>query len=303
MDYIKSFIHQEDLGELIENESMKYHTSMRTGGNVRFLYIPSDVNALIKVLHLLKEHHIKYFILGKGSNLLFPDGIHDLFVIKISKIMDEFVQNNDEFTIGAGASIQMIAKKLSKMGYSGIEFAGGIPGTLGGAIYMNAGAHTHDMSSIIKSVKIIDEDYNIRTIDNKDCDFHYRNSIFHQQGWIIIEATIKLQQGDPAHIFKQMAGNLAYRKEMQPLELPSCGSSFKNPQGNHAGKLIEECGLKGYTIGGAQVSEKHANFIVNINNATSTDVLDLIDHVVETVYDKTGIKLTPEMEIIKVDNE
>jgi UDP-N-acetylmuramate dehydrogenase len=303
MDYIKNFIHQEDLGELIENESMKYHTSMRTGGEVKFLYIPNDVNALIKVLHLLKKHQIKYFILGKGSNLLFPDGQHDLFVIKISKIMDEFVQNNNEFTIGAGTSIQMIAKKLSKMGYSGFEFAGGIPGTFGGAIYMNAGAHTHDMSSIIKDVKIIDENFNIRTIAKDECDFHYRNSIFHKKDWIIIEATIKLEQGDAAHIFKQMAGNLAYRKEMQPLELPSCGSSFKNPPGNHAGKLIEDCGLKGYVVGGAQVSEKHANFIVNINNASSTDVLNLIDHVVNTVDEKTGIKLTPEMETIKVEDE
>jgi UDP-N-acetylmuramate dehydrogenase len=303
MDYIKNFIHQEDLGELIENESMKFHTSMRTGGNVKFLYIPNDVHALIKVLHILKKYHIKYFILGKGSNLLFPDGAHDLFVIKISKIMDEFLQNNDEFTIGAGTSIQLIAKKLSKMGYSGFEFAGGIPGTFGGAIYMNAGAHTHDMSSIIKDVKIIDENYNIRTIANKDCDFHYRSSIFHQKDWIIIEATIKLDKGDPAYIFKQMAGNLAYRKEMQPLELPSCGSSFKNPSGNHAGKLIEDCGLKGYMIGGAQVSEKHANFIVNINDATSTDVLNLIEHVVDTVYEKTGIKLSPEMETIKAEDE
>ncbi|MGL5020795.1 MAG: UDP-N-acetylmuramate dehydrogenase [Mycoplasmatales bacterium] len=303
MKKIIKIIKNEDLGVVLLKESMKFHTTMRVGGEVSCLYIPNNLEALITVLKFAKEMKIQYLILGRGSNLIFPDEKINILVIKISHIFDDIIQSNCDFIIGAGISLQRVSKKLSKMGYSGLEFAGGIPGTLGGAVYMNAGAHTHDMASIIQSVKYIDENLNVITLANKDCDFSYRNSIFQNSKCIIIEATIRLQKGNPASIFKKMAGNFAYRTEMQPLELPSCGSSFRNPPGEHAGKLIEECGLKGYMIGGAKVSEKHANFIVNANNATARDILNLIEYVQKQVFLKKGIELVPEVEVIKVEHE
>ncbi|MGL5021128.1 MAG: UDP-N-acetylmuramate dehydrogenase [Mycoplasmatales bacterium] len=303
MKKIIKIIKNEDLGVVLLKESMKFHTTIRVGGEVSCLYIPNNLEALITVLKFAEEMKIQYLILGRGSNLIFPDGKINILVIKTSHIFDDITQSDCDFIIGAGISLQRVSKKLSKMGYSGLEFAGGIPGTLGGAVYMNAGAHTHDMASIIQSVKYIDENLNVITLSNKDCDFSYRNSIFQNSKCIIIEATIRLQKGNAASIFKKMAGNLAYRTEMQPLELPSCGSSFRNPPGEHAGKLIEECGLKGYMIGGAKVSEKHANFIVNANNATARDILNLIEYVQKQVFSKKGIELVTEVEVIKVEHE
>lgn len=299
MDKIIEYITYNELGKCLENESMRFHTTMRVGGTAKLLYIPDSTENLVTTINYFKENNIKYFIMGRGSNLIFSDELIDMVVVKISKVIDFREIDEDEIVVGAGYALARLAKEVSKLGLSGLEFAGGIPGSVGGSIYMNAGAHTGEMASIIESVTAIDESGKVVVLHNVDCEFSYRHSIFQERNYVILSCVIKLQQADSAIVYKKMAGNLEYRKEMQPLELPSVGSTFRNPEGHHAGKLIEQSGLKGYRIGGAAVSEKHANFIVNMGDATASDILSLVKHVQKVVYEKTGILL--QTEFVKVE--
>lgn len=284
--------------KIFEFEAMKNHTTINSGGVCRLLCIPDSIDDLRDLMALVHEFAVDYRVIGRGSNLLFTDILHEIVVIKISKTLNFLEVADDHISVGAGYSTQQFAKTVSKLGVCGFEFAGGIPGTIGGAIYMNAGAHTSDFAAMVQSVTYMDPLGKIHTINKEQCDFTYRHSIFNRIDAIIVSVCFKKELADKAVVFKRMSGNLEYRKEMQPLDVPSCGSTFKNPPGHHAGKLIEECGLKGYKIGGAQVSEKHANFVVNIDGGSSTDLLDLIELIIKTVKEKKGIDLTAEVEIV-----
>lgn len=300
METVINLIESEELGAILRDESLANHTTMRVGGIAKYMYIPANLEALIRVIKVLKEEEVKYMTIGRGSNLIFRYDINDTLIIKLSQVMEEIEIETDEVIVGAGRSLQYLAKRMSKAGYQGLEFAGGIPSTVGGALFMNAGAHAGEMSDIVRWVEYINEDDEVIRLTNEECKFSYRHSIFQElHNPIIIRAGLKIILGDKAEVFKRMSGNLEYRKEMQPLDLPSCGSVFRNPPGNHAGKLVEECGLKGYVLGGAKVSEKHANFIVNYDNATAEDIVNLIEHVKAVVYEKTLIKLHTEIRILE----
>lgn len=299
MNKLIEYINENELGEYLENERLRYHTSVRLGGKARLIFMPKDIESLSAIIKYVRANNIKHFILGRGSNIVFPDGELDIVVIKICRVLDFIEIDGCEIIVGAGYSLARLAKEVSKLGLAGMEFAGGIPGTVGGSVYMNAGAHTGDMDSIVEKVVVIDNDGYIVTLTNSECNFTYRHSIFQDTNYIIVSAVIKLVPGDSAAVYKKMAGNLAYRREMQPFELPSVGSTFRNPEGYHAGKLIEECGLKGFKIGGACVSEKHANFVVNMDEATSSDFIALVELIKKTVLDKKGVVL--ETEFVKVE--
>lgn len=287
-------------GTVIEDEPMKYHTSIRIGGKVKYYITPDSIESLLEVIHILKDNNEKFMFLGRGSNTIFPDYDMDLSIISIRDTVDYIDIDGEEIRVGAGYGMQKLAKKSSKLGLSGLEFAGGIPGTIGGCVYMNAGAHTQEIKDVVKYVKTMDCAGVFREYTNAECDFSYRHSIFQElKDEVIIEVGLKLEQQDPAEVFKRMSGNLAYRKELQPIELPSCGSVFKNPPNHHAGILIEEAGLKGHRIGGAEISNKHANFIVNIDEATSEDVMQLRQFVIDEIKKKFDIELTSEIKILE----
>ncbi len=287
-------------GKIEYNQEMKNHTFMKVGGKVSAIIYPNDIEAVSIIIKQCLSNNINYKVMGRGSNCVFGSSDLEILIIKISNVLDELIIDDEYVHVGAGYSMQKLAKTLSKKGFMGLEFAGGIPGSVGGAIFMNAGAHLHSISDIVISVDCFTKDGDIKTLTKEECNFGYRSSIFQENGYIIIGCKLEIKIGDKAQIFKKMSGNLAYRKEMQPLEFPSCGSSFRNPPGEHAGRLIDECGLKGYRIGGVCVSQKHANFIVNDQNGTGEDVFELVNYVKEVVFEKTNIKLHTEMEFINL---
>ncbi len=301
---LMSFISENLTGTLVQNDSMSNHCSIRVGGNVAGVFYPDTVEDITRAIKKCKECNVKYKIIGRGSNIIFPDENVDYLFIKISKTCDEY-ELIDENTIhvDAGYSLQKLSKKLSKEGFKGLEFAGGIPASLGGAIYMNAGAHTGEIKDVIKEVVCLDKDFKLVKFSNEECKFKYRKSIFQTNDYIILSATLHMEKGDKAQIFKKMSGNLEYRKEMQPLKWPSFGSVFKNPPGNHAGKIIDDLGLKGHKIGGAQISLKHANFIINNGDAKSEDVINLINLVKKEAKEKMNIDFETEVEIFKEEYE
>lgn len=299
MNNIIEVIKNNELAIIYENESMVNHCTMRVGGVVRLLVIPNDINCLVEIIKLINKSKVSFKIIGRGSNLIFDEGLHNIVVIKISNVIDDINVSKDIIEVGAGYSLQKFAKLVSKQGCSGFEFAGGIPGSVGGAVVMNAGAHTSDISKVLLSVEVLKSDGSIVEYDNAQCAFAYRHSIFQNTNDIIIKAYFKNIHNDEASVYKKMSGNLEYRKLMQPLSMPSCGSTFRNPLNNHAGKLIESCDLKGFKLGGAQVSEKHANFVINCDNATALDIENLISHIKKEVSEKFNIDLQTELEIVK----
>lgn len=288
---------------VVANEPMRFHTSMRVGGHVKYFITPNSIDSLIEIIQILQKNHQKYLVLGRGSNIIFPDHDMDLAIISINHTIDHLEIDGSNVRVGAGYSFQKLSKKLSKIGLSGLEFGGGIPGTVGGAVFMNAGAHSGEIKDIITQVKTINQQGIIKEYNKEECQFSYRHSIFQENKEIIIEVKLFLPQHDKAEIFKRMSGNLEYRKELQPLELPSCGSVFKNPNHMHAGALIDEAGLKGFRIGGAEVSKKHANFIVNVDDATAADVLAVRDHVIKVIKEKYNIDLVSEMRVFEEVDE
>lgn len=295
---LKLFVEKNNLGELLENESMHHHTYVKTGGRVHLLYAPNSVESLAKAFKFITDNSIKYFVIGRGSNLLFTDHPDEMVVIKLSKVIDHVEIIGTNVVVGGGYSLQALARRTSKLGLSGLEFAGGIPAAMGGATFMNAGAHTGDLSMIITRVTTITTGGTIKHYTNEECKFSYRHSIFQEVDEIIVEVEMELEQCDVATVFKRMSGNLEYRKEMQPLDKPSFGSAFRNPVGDHAGRLVELVGLKGYKIGGAQISDKHANFIINYDLATTQDFIDLIELAKSRVKAETGFDLETEVRII-----
>lgn len=293
------------LNNIFTDESLSRHTSFKIGGPCDFFVIAEDETELTDTISICDELCVRYLLLGNGTNVLVSDEGFSGVVIKLmgkfSEITIEEKINDGEALITAGAGV--LLSKLSmfslKKGFSGLEFAGGIPGSVGGAVYMNAGAYGHSVSDVIKSVVTLREDGKMKEYTCEEAKFSYRKSVFADNNEIILFARFLVKVYPRIPIRVVMERYRAERAEKQPLELPSAGSFFKRPEGNFAGKLIEEAGLKGYRTGDAGVSEKHAGFIVNYGNATFDDVIKVMQHVIDTVYDKFKVKLEPEVKIIK----
>ncbi len=298
MEEIIEFIKKKKIGTVKENIDLKKYTTYKVGGIARVLVYPKNEKKLLLLINKIKSENIKYKILGNGSNLIFSDNLFNGVLIKLDffnkvKVKDTII------TAGAGASLVKLSYLALKEGLTGLEFASGIPGTIGGAVFMNAGAYKSDMGYIVSEVKVITPDFKIKTLYNKDLNYKYRTSFLKQNPeYICLEAKIVLMHGDKKLIKELMETRRQKRLLSQPLDYPSAGSVFRNPEGNFAGKLIEDCGLKGYRIGGAKVSSKHANFIINDNKATANDVKNLIDYVHDKIKEKTGVDLKIEQEFV-----
>lgn len=278
---------------------MKNHTSFRIGGAAKLFIEPKNEKELSGVLKKCRESKIEYIVIGNGSNLLVSDDGIRKAVIKLSGNFER-IELLDETTVkaGAGASLAALCRFALENSLSGLEFAFGIPGSVGGAAFMNAGAYGGEMKDVVLSCLHIDREGNIGVLSKEQLGFAYRKSAYSENGFIITDVTFKLQKGEKGAIEEKMNDLLGRRKDKQPLSFPSAGSVFKRPEGYFAGALIEQSGLKGKTIGGAQVSEKHAGFIINIGSATCKDVKDLIEYCQKTVYDNFGVKLETEIKMI-----
>ena len=282
--------------ELREHENMARHTTFRLGGWVRLMALPKNKEQALCAVRTAHEMGIDPFFLGNGSNLLVPDEGVERFVVKTMDGLTACRVEGTKIVAESGLLLARLANTALEHGLTGLEFAHGIPGSLGGAVTMNAGAYEGEMAQVVTAVTCLDREGNVQRVT--DCGFAYRHSNFSDGSRLILEAELELQSGEPASIRAKMDDLMARRKSKQPLEYPSAGSMFKRPVGYFAAALIDRCGLKGYTVGGAQVSEKHAGFVVNRGGATCGDVLALVDGVREQVKKATGVELEMEVKIL-----
>lgn len=290
-----------DENSIFINESMKNHISFRVGGPADILVRPKTEDEIVEVFKLLNRNEIPFIVKGNGSNILIKDGGFRGVVIEIADNFSFFEIDGNNIIVQTGALLSTIGKVAMASNLTGFEFASGIPGTLGGALAMNAGAYDGEMKNIVKSVRLMNEDGNIVEYSNEEMQFGYRHSVLSDKKMIALSAIISLEEGNYEKI-KEKMDDLAYqRRTKQPLEYPSAGSTFKRPEGYYAGKLIQDSNLKGASIGGAKVSEKHSGFVINYNDATATDIIKLIEHVKNTVYDMHGVKLEEEVKILGED--
>ncbi len=286
--------------KLLKNEPLSKYTFTETGGPADLVAFPKNTEEVRELLSMAKRDDLPITVLGNASNLIIKDGgIRGLVIILTE--MNEITSHDDLVIAQAGARYIDTTIVAQQHGLTGMEFAAGIPGSIGGAVFMNAGAYGGETAEVIESVTVLTPENEIKTLTNSELDFGYRHSAVQDQDDIVLEATFKLSTGDKDEIQAEMDHLNALRESKQPLDLPSCGSVFKRPEGYFAGKLIHDAGLQGYQSGGAQVSKKHAGFIVNIDNATATDYLDVIKHVQETVYAKNKVHLETEVRIIGQD--
>lgn len=276
------------------NEPMKNHNGFKTGGSADIFITLGDRELLCALVETANSLEIPLFILGKGSNLLVSDNGIEGAVVSLSK-MDEITIDGETVTAKAGASLTALCVAVANEGLSGLEFAYGIPGSVGGALYMNAGAYGGEMADVVSHAQFVTSNGEVGTIEKQDMNLGYRTSCFKQNGNIITDVTFKLTKGDKEEIWEKMNILMGKRRDKQPLEYPSAGSTFKRPEGHFAGALIEENGFKGKGVGGAEVSEKHAGFVINKSGATTKDILDLMSKIQETVLEKNGVKLEPEV--------
>ena len=286
--------------KVTENASMKDYTTFNTGGICPLLISPDSVESLIKIIKECNKSDIRYTILGNGSNVLVSDEGISGIIIHIADGLNN-IRLADENTIfcGAGLKLGSLCNFALEHSLTGLEFAFGIPGTVGGAVFMNAGAYGGEMKDVVTKVYHIDKNGNTGFLTGNDLKFSYRTSAYEENGFIVTGVELKLKKGDQSEIKQKMTDLLSRRKDKQPLEYPSAGSTFKRPEGFFAGALIEECGLKGKQIGGAMVSEKHAGFVINYNNATTSDILELIEFVKDTVEREKGVTLSPEVRFLR----
>lgn len=286
--------------QIMFNEPMAKHTSFKIGGKAECFIKISTLDELKEVINFASKNKIKITIIGKGSNILVLDGGIKGITLQINIKKFEILDNkkNIEIKIGAGNSNIDVAQKLLKEEISGFEEISGIPGTIGGAVRMNAGAYGKEIKDIVKDVTFMDFDGNITTLPSGELGFEYRNSMFSSKKYIILEATLVFNKGKKDEIESKMKEYAKLRKEKQPLEYPNAGSTFKRGEDYITAKLIDECGLKGYSIGGAQISEKHAGFIINKNNASAKDVIELIGHVKQKVLEKFNKEINLEIEVL-----
>lgn len=279
-------------------EDMSGHTTFRVGGPAHYFVSPESATQIKEVLSLCNQYQIPYFVMGKGSNLLVADTGFEGLILSCGKGFDEISCQDTVITAQAGASLAKIAKVALERELTGFEFAAGIPGTLGGAISMNAGAYGGEMKQVVESVSVLTKQQEILTLTKDMLGFGYRTSEILVKDYIVLSANIRLSKGNQAKIQDKMNELATLRKEKQPLEYPSAGSTFKRPEGHFAGKLIQDASLAGYSIGGAQVSSKHCGFVINKEAATANDIYDLIQHVKEEVKRKFQVELEPEVKFL-----
>ncbi|MEG0291289.1 MAG: UDP-N-acetylmuramate dehydrogenase [Anaerovoracaceae bacterium] len=288
-----------DEDRVIVNANMAEHTSFKAGGNADLLVIPKDVEELKAILVWLDKKNIKHLIMGNGSNILFKDGGYRGVVIKISDKFGEIEVEGNKIVAGSGALLSTVSRVALNNKLTGLEFASGIPGSLGGAVFMNAGAYGGEMKDVVKQVRVISLDGKDDMIfDGKDMDFAYRHSKLVESKGIVVSVTMELKEGDFDEISATMKELNKKRNEKQPVNFPSAGSFFKRPTGHFAGKLVEDAKLKGLTVGGAQVSELHSGFVINIGDATATDIITLMHLVQAKVMKDFGVMLEPEVRIV-----
>ncbi|MFR4163626.1 MAG: UDP-N-acetylmuramate dehydrogenase [Paraclostridium sordellii] len=280
------------------NEPMKNHISFKVGGPADFLLKPKTEDEIKRLIEFFKNENIPYIVIGNGSNLLVKDGGIRGVVIKIADNFNKFEIEDTKVIAQSGALLSFMGKAILNKSLTGFEFAAGIPGTLGGAIAMNAGAYGGEMKDIVKSVRLMDSKGNIIELSNKEMEFEYRRSLISKSDYIVLSAIMELKEGNFDEIKGYMKELTKSRVTKQPLNLPSAGSTFKRPEGHFAAKLIEDSGLKGLTLGGARVSEKHSGFVVNIGDAKAKDIIELINVVKSTVYSKFGVMLEEEVKIL-----
>lgn len=296
MNEIINIIKKREYGKILSDVSLKEYTTYKVGGIARYMIFPKNIDSLVEIIRLLKKNKIKHMVLGKGSNVLFSDRVYEGVIIKLDSF-DSIEWRENKLIVGAGVSLMKVALMSVRKGLSGLEFATGIPGSIGGAIYMNAGAYKSDMGYVVSSIKVLTPKLRVITMVNKELDFHYRTSFLKTHpGYICLEATIKLKPGNKEEIEELVQERKRRRLETQPLEYPSAGSVFRNPEGLFAGKLIEDLGYKGLVKGGAMISDKHANFIINYDHASAQDIKDLIEFAKEEVKEKNHIELKVEQE-------
>ncbi len=276
---------------------LKDYSTYKVGGYSLMVFVDS-INSLIKLLKYLDFNKIKYKVIGNASNLIFSDSGYDGVLINLSKIK-MLKKYGNYFTVSSGYSLSKFSIEVSNMGYTTMEFSTGIPGQIGGSVFMNAGCYGSSISNALYKVKVLTPDYKIKTLYNKDLNFGYRDSIFKHRGLICLTATFKLVKGNIDEIKSKIEEYRLKRFNSQPLEYPNAGSVFRNPEGNYAGKIIEELGLKGKCVGGAYISNKHANFIINKNNASSKDIIDLINMIKNKAKKEYNIDLICEQEIVE----
>lgn len=281
-----------------QQEPMALHTTFRIGGPADLFVTPASIQAVAESIKICRETQTPYAVIGNGSNLLVSDAGYRGVIIQIARNLNQVSVNGEEIWAQAGAMLSVIAKTALAGSLAGFEFASGIPGTLGGAVVMNAGAYGGEMKDVLTEVTVLTREGEIRVIPAVDMELGYRTSLAAKKGWIILEAVLKLQKGEAETIRSRMDELKVQRITKQPLDLPSAGSTFKRPEGYFAGKLIMDAGLRGFTVGGAQVSEKHCGFVVNKGGATAEDVWNLICAVQKKVQEDTGVKLEPEVKFL-----
>lgn len=283
---------------ILENEPMKKHTTFRIGGSARYFVSPSGEEALKNTVVLCRERKIPFFILGNGSNLLVSDDGYDGVVIYMGEGFSKVETLGRTVTAGGGTLLSAIAREALSQSLTGFEFAAGIPGTLGGAVVMNAGAYDGEIKQVLKFVRVMDKDGSVFELSAEELELSYRHSCIPERGLIVLSAVLELTEGLREEIRSRMEDLAARRRDKQPLEYPSAGSTFKRPEGYFAGKLIQDAGLKGFCVGGAQVSEKHSGFVINRGNATAADICALCKAVQDKVRSDTGVLLETEIKMI-----
>ena len=279
-------------------EAMSRHTSFKVGGNAQIFVEPKDEEALKRLLELINTEKINYYVIGNGSNMLVSDKGYKGIIISMLKFTSPSLIENESITISAGKTLKELTELARENSLSGLEFAYGIPGSVGGAVFMNAGAYDGEIKEVLDKVKVMDKEGNVLSLNTGELDLSYRHSNIEEKGYIVLEAKFNLKKADKSAIWKKMQELMARRIDKQPLNFPSAGSTFKRPEGYFAGKLIDDAGLRGYSIGGAKVSDKHCGFIVNADKASAEDVYALITYVRLKVKEKFDVELEPELRVL-----
>ena len=298
LDFYNQLINCIDKERALVDEPMKQHTTFRVGGNADYFVMPQNAEEVKNIVALCKEADMPYYILGNGSNLLVGDKGYRGVIIQIYKEMNHIRIDGDKVIAQAGALLSRVGTATLEAELTGFEFAAGIPGTVGGAVFMNAGAYGGEMKGIIANATVLTQDGDIVTINKEDLELGYRTSVIAKKGYVVLEAEYQLQKGDKEAIRARMDELKVQRVTKQPLEYPSAGSTFKRPEGYFAGKLIQDAGLRGFQVGGAEVSEKHCGFVINKDQATAADIQELMRQVSDKVMQEFGVKLEPEVKTL-----